>query len=162
MAILKFWHLGAPRAQTGPPTQKNLKIVIFQARALKISHNIDHVNQKSYQLKALSTTARLRWLAFLSLKILMILLLVKFHKLQKNGQCTVIKNGNNRSINHKFYLWMLRCKLCFTNANGIILQWSISNACVASLLKILDSSLLYICIYDCTPEAGVFLSLYHV
>ena len=111
---------------------------------------------------ALSTTARLRWLAFLSLKILMILLLVKFHKLQKNGQCTVIKNGNNSSINHKFYLWMLRCKLCFTNANGIILQWSISNACVASLLKILDSSLLYISIYDCTPEAGVFLSLYHV
>ena len=29
MAILNFWHLGAPRAQTGPPNQNFLKDMIF-------------------------------------------------------------------------------------------------------------------------------------
>ena len=32
------------------PIFQNFKNFVFQARSLKISHNIDHVNQKSYQL----------------------------------------------------------------------------------------------------------------
>ena len=45
-----FWF-GGPVWARGAPKCQNFKITIFQARALKISHNIDCVNQKSYLLK---------------------------------------------------------------------------------------------------------------
>ena len=45
---LNFFGLGAPFGLPGAPKCQNFRHFVFQVRSLKISLNIDHVDQKSY------------------------------------------------------------------------------------------------------------------